>query len=209
MSSSSLALGTFALFTVFAASSTALAAAPAASSTPAKPAEKAAPAPKEEPPAEDKPSSLSVAAAPVLPIGDLSRVSPFGIGGTLGFDYAFHPHAAFVARAGYIHHLPKDGINATLGVIPIWAGARYSFNEHQEGPYVEGVLGPSILLASVDLGPYGGRQTDSEVRLGTALGGGYRIGKLDLGGRFVFYDLGHAGDSAGLMASVAFAFASF
>jgi hypothetical protein len=209
MSSSSLVLAAFALFTVFASPSIALAAGTTAPAPTSKPAEKAAPTPKEEPAAEEKPSSLSIAAAPVLPIGDLSRVSPFGIGGTLGFDYAFHPNAAFVARAGYIHHLPKDGYNATLGVIPIWAGARYSFREHHEGPYVEGVLGPSILLASVDLGPYGGRQTESEVRLGTALGGGYRIGKLDLGGRFVFYDLGHAGDSAGLMASVAFAFASF
>ncbi len=174
----------------------------------AAPPEKTPPPPKEEaPPEEETKSSLSVGAAPVLPIGDLSNGVGFGLGGLLGYDYAFHPNAAFVARTGYIHHLPKDFVNVTIGVIPIWAGARYGFLGH-EGPYIEGVLGPSIFLASAEIRGYG-RATDSEVRLGTALGGGYRFRKVDLGGRFTFYDLGHAGDTMGMMATASFSFASF
>lgn len=56
----------------------------------------------------------------------------------------------------------------------------------------------------------GSTQTSgSEVRIGTAIGGGYRVGKLDLGGRFPAYDIGHAGDSMGLMATIGYTFVSF
>ena len=41
------------------------------------------------------------------------------------------------------------------------------------------------------------------------MGGGYRIGRFDVGGRVVFYDAGHAGDSTGLMATLGWSFASF
>jgi len=51
--------------------------------------------------------------------------------------------------------------------------------------------------------------SDSETKFSTSLGGGYRFGKLDVGGRMIFWDLGHAGDSMALMATAGFTFASF
>lgn len=173
-------------------------AAPAAQDTPAE-------APRAEERAEK--ASLSIAAAPVLPVGDLSKAFSAGLGATLGIDVALTPKVFLVGRTGYIHHFPASGIDASLAAIPIWGGARYGFSGI-EGGYLEGTLGPTLLVASARVGAVG-RVSDSEVRVGMALGGGYRIGKLDLGGRAVFYDVGEAGDSMGLMAHVGWSFASF
>jgi len=154
----------------------------------------------------EKTTSLAIAATPMLPIGDLSNAFGIGIGGMLEGNFQLHPKASIVARTGYVHHFPKDGIEANLGVVPIWGGGRYGFTG-VEGPYIEGLLGPTVLIASANT--RFGRVSDTEVKVGMSFGGGYRIGKLDIGGRFVFYDVGRAGDSAGLMASIGYSFAAF
>jgi hypothetical protein len=160
---------------------------------------------EEELPAER--TSLSVAAAPLLPVGRFSDAFVLGVGGTIGIDYAVHPHAQIIGRTGYVHHLPKAGLDVTLGALPIWGGARYTFGV-DEGAYLEGALGPNILFATVTANRFG-TVSDNEVKLGTSLGGGYRTGKIDAGARLVFWDIGHAGDSMGIMATVGVTFASF
>jgi hypothetical protein len=51
--------------------------------------------------------------------------------------------------------------------------------------------------------------SSSETDLGLNAGAGYRMGDLDLRGSLCIFDLGHAGDSMGLMASVGYNFARF
>ncbi len=151
-------------------------------------------------------ASFGVAAAPVLPVGNLSDAFAFGLGATLGFDYAVHAHVQLVARTGYVHHFPKSGLDATLGALPIWAGARWTLGVGDR-LYAEGALGPTILFAHATVA--GVSASDSETKLGAALGGGWKFDRFDVGARLVFWDLGHAGDSAALMATAGFTFASF
>ena len=107
-------------------------------------------------------------------IGNLSNGVSFGLGGLVGLDYAVHPNVALVARAGYVEFIPKSGIDTSLGALPIWAGARYSFLG-AEGPYVEGTMGPTILFASVNT--RFGRVSDSETKFSFVAGGGYRFSR--------------------------------
>jgi len=157
-------------------------------------------------PAEEAPRELAIVAAPVLPVGDAADGVGFGLGGTVDFGWKLGEHAAFVGRAGYIHHLARSGGGATLGALPLWAGARYLFRG-REGAYLEGTLGPTILFASVrtDFGT----ASASETRVGLAFGGGYRFSRVDVGGRFVTYDLGNMGDALGVMATVGLPFVAF
>jgi hypothetical protein len=91
---------------------------------------------------------------------------------------------------------------------------KYYFGE-SFGPYVGGELGLNILMASADSGDSSvagaGNTTSSssETKVGLNAGGGYRAGKLDLRAAVAFLDLGHAGDSMGILASVGYSFASF
>jgi hypothetical protein len=192
------ALPVAALVTVFATS--------ALAADPVKEAPKDA-AKSEAKPQGDAPEgklSLSAAAAPVLPVGNLSDGFSFGLGAVVGADYAVLPRAAVIARVGFIHHLPKTEVS--LEAIPVWVGGRYSFLD-EKGPYAEAALGPTVLIASATVN--GVSASDNRVKVGAEVGGGYRFGKVDLGARAVFYDLGNAGDSAGVMATAGFAFASF
>lgn len=155
-------------------------------------------------------NAFNVAGTPLLPIGDLSNGFTFGIGGTLGYDRVVHPHVQIIARTGYSHLFPKSGLNVSLGAVPIWGGARYTFGVN-EGGYLEGALGPTVLFASASVNVLGSSRSvsDSEVKIGTAIGGGYKFGRLDVGGRLAFWDIGHPGDSATIFATVGYSFASF
>jgi hypothetical protein len=155
-------------------------------------------------------NAFNVAGTPLLPIGDLSNGFTFGIGGTLGYDRVVHPHVQIIARTGYSHLFPKSGLNVSLGAVPIWGGARYTFGVN-EGGYFEGALGPTVLFASASVNVLGSNRSvsDSEVKIGTAIGGGYKFGKLDVGGRLAFWDLGHPGDSATIFATIGYSFVSF
>jgi hypothetical protein len=155
-------------------------------------------------------NAFNVAGTPLLPIGDLSNGFTFGIGGTLGYDRVVHPHVQIIGRTGYSHLFPKSGLNVSLGAVPIWGGARYTFGIN-EGGYFEGALGPTVLFASASVNVLGDTRSvsDSEVKIGTAIGGGYKFGKLDVGGRLAFWDLGRPGDSATIFATIGYSFATF
>jgi hypothetical protein len=163
----------------------------------------------------DERTHLSLAVTPLLPVGDLSNAFSFGLGGTLGVEHSVHPHVQIVGRSGYAMLFRKQGINASLSAIPIWGGARYTFGVG-EGAYVEGLMGPSVIIASVAVRNVtingvntGGTASDSEVKFGMSFGGGYQKGRFDAGARVQFWDLGNAGNSTTLIASVGWSFAAF
>lgn len=179
-------------------------------------ADQRAPAPKSKDAAQraveksadagERKGELAGVAAPVLPLGNASDAVGFGLGATLDASWLVAPNVSLVGRAGYVHHLPKSGMNMTLGVLPVWVGARYHF-VGREGAYLEGTVGPSILFASAETPA--GSVSDDELKLGFAAGGGYRFKIVDVGARALAYDVGHAGDSFGLMATVGFPFLAF
>jgi hypothetical protein len=178
---------------------------------PAHDVKRATPEPAPQPdemPAER--THLSLAATPLLPIGDLSNAFSFGLGATFGVEHAVHPHVQIVGRTGYAMLFPKQGVNWTYSGIPIWGGARYTFGVG-EGAYIEGLAGPSIIIASAQVRVLGTTQTasDSEVKFGTSFGGGYQKGRFDAGARIAFWNLGEAGNSTTIMASVGWSFAAF
>jgi hypothetical protein len=141
---------------------------------------------------------------PIVPIGNFSDVSAFGIGALGAFDYWLMPQLRLTGRTGFLYHVTKgDGVS--FSAIPVWAGARYHF-EDRAGAWVGGELGPNILLTSIDLGALGSH-SDTEVKLGIGVGGGYMIDKLDLGLRAFSYDIGHFGDSFAIAALVGYHFA--
>lgn len=54
-----------------------------------------------------------------------------------------------------------------------------------------------------------GRVSDNDTKISVSGGGGYRFRAFDVGARVLAYDLGHAGDSAALMATVGWSFVAF
>lgn len=155
---------------------------------------------------DEKKMSVGVEAVPVLPIGNLSDVSAFGLGALGAFDYWVTPQVRITGRAGYIYHFTK-GEGFSFSAIPIWGGARYHFEE-KGGPWIGGELGPNVLLASFDTGPLGS-VSDNEVKFGIGVGGGYKLNEWDFGGRLFAYDIGHFGDTFAISAMVGYHFAEF
>lgn len=163
---------------------------------------------KEEMPEER--THLSLAVTPLLPVGDLATPFAAGLGATIGIEHSVHPHVQIVGRTGYAGLFPKQGINWSYQGIPLWGGARYTFGAG-EGAYLEGLLGPSVIIASASVRVLGTTHTasDSEVKLGTSFGAGYQKGRFDVGARIAFWNLAEAGDSTTLMASLGWSFAAF
>jgi len=92
-------------------------------------------------------AELSVGANVGLPIGDFSKTSNVGVGGTVKFAYNFTPAAAATLEAGYMSFGGKDFMGykvPALNMIPIKAGFRYTLNG---GVYFEPQLGVTSMSA--------------------------------------------------------------
>ncbi len=85
--------------------------------------------------------------------------------------------------------------------IPILVGAKFTVIPNV---YVAGEIGFFNTHTSIDtpVGTFSG----SDTNFGLTLGGGYRLNQLDLRLQLEFLDLGHAGDSMALVASVGYDF---
>lgn len=160
---------------------------------------------------------LGADAALLIPVGDMSNATSLMIGPLVHFEYLLSPNLAVTGRLGYLYGLKKSvsagGATSKYGLsdIPVWGGVKYYFGAGT-GVYIGGELGLNILTASVDNpdSSYGtASASSSETKLGLNAGAGYRAGALDLRGGLSFLDLGHAGATMGLLASVGYSFASF
>ena len=139
----------------------------------------------------------------IIPVGDLSDATSFMIGPLVRGGYRVIPQLELTGRLGYIHGFGAESapnFSSSLGVIPIWAGARYFFQEGERpaGAYAGGELGINILRSSVSYdGPtVPGAPTisgsDTEARVGLNLSGGYIISRelpIDLRGQLSFLNL--------------------
>lgn len=157
--------------------------------------------------------------AVVLPVGNLSDATGLMLGPLLRLEYPVTGNVTVTGRAGYLYGLRKElsvmGSKAKYGVsdIPVWGGVEYYFGEGGQGLYLGGEAGLNFLSFSVDTDgdpAYGGgSSSSSETKLGMTAGAGFRAGDLDFRGGLAIFDLGHAGDSMGVMASVGYSFAHF
>ncbi len=164
-------------------------------------------------------AAVGADAAFMLPVGDFADITGPLLGALLHFEYPVMPGVVVTARTGYLYGLKKEQGLGKFGVsdIPIWAGGKYYFSGQMNGLYGGLELGLNILSfrSEVDMGSFGGlgggkiEGSESETKFGANLGLGYRVDALDFRGSFNMLDLGHAGDTMGIMASVGYSFARF
>ena len=169
--------------------------------------------------AQEQKAAIGGDAAVVLPIGHWSDATGIMLGPLARFEYEVSPQLLVTGRVGYLYGLRKStdvlGVKTTYGIndIPLWGGVEYYFGEAADGLYLGGEAGLNFLSFNVKtegdplVGSTSG--SSSETDLGLNAGAGYRMGDLDLRGSLCIFDLGHAGDSMGLMASVGYNFARF
>ncbi len=168
---------------------------------PASAAEPAAPG--------DAAKNLSVGGdlAVTLPVGNLADVAGLGLGALVRVDYRVIDTVSVGGRAGFIYNLSKDAGSGSFGIseAPIFGAARYHFlGREVNGPYAALELGPVLIFSRATV--LGASASDSTTKLGTSLGGGYQIGKIDLRASLLVLDVGHLGDTMSLMANVGYSF---
>ncbi len=160
-----------------------------------------------------RPDTLGVDGDLALPVGTYGDAAGLGFGviGRVEHPVASTPELTITGRVGFVYHLSKDmmsplgGTAGSLTVMefPILGGVRYDFSRSASGSlYGAAEAGLVVLRASASYN--GVDASDSQTNLGMTLGGGYRTGKLDLRGQLFFADLGHAGDSMSIMATIGY-----
>jgi opacity protein-like surface antigen len=111
-----------------------------------------------------------------LPVGDFADVVGFGLGALLRYEYQIQESAlGLTARAGYIHHMSKDGGLESYAQIPILAGVKYSLTGAPI--YVGAELGAVMSMSKAD---FPGAESESETNLGLGAGAGYELGPVDI-----------------------------
>lgn len=147
------------------------------------------------------PRTLGVDAMAVVPVGDYGNAANVGIGALGRLEVPAGP--GFVTgRSGVIFHAMKAGVDASLTLVPIYAGYRYPLGAG--GGYLAGELGVTLAFGRVDT--QFGSMSASDSELGATLMAGLRKGALDLRAGLFSPDLD---DAVGLLASAGYDFAAF
>jgi len=113
------------------------------------------------------PIKFSLGAEAHLPVGDFSKTSSFGVGGTVQADYALDDQLAITLHTGYLHFIGKEYtvLSTTYkddrGIIPLLGGIKYTFNGN--------------VYASAQLGASFGTEKNSGTSFTYAPGLGYKF----------------------------------
>ena len=135
-----------------------------------------------------------------LPLGSFSDVSNIGIGVLGRFEYTVLPQLNLTGRLGFTYFVGKNDLK--FWTIPILVGGKFTVAPNF---YIAGEIGLFNNHSSVDI-PGFGSVSASETDFGLTAGAGYRLNGLDLRLLFEFLDLGHAGDTTAVVASVGWDF---
>jgi hypothetical protein len=123
-------------------------------------------------------ASFSMGAELAIPTGDLSLVSPLGLGGSGKFLFPVSSNFGFTVSAGYLYYLQKNYFGERVGgfhAIPLKGGIRISANK---GFYFEPQFGYTSFGS-------GGEDAGSDGAFTYAGNIGYLIGnKLDVSMRY-------------------------
>lgn len=144
----------------------------------------------------------------ILPIGDYSDASNFGIGALGRFEFGISDALAVTGRVGYVYHLGTPD-STSVSMIPLLAGGKYKVGT--SGLSVYGELGITNIRVSVDF--MGASVSDSETKLSVGAGVNYQKDKIQA--RVGFFmpgseDDGNGGSTVlyGILASVGYDFAA-
>ncbi|RLB56141.1 MAG: hypothetical protein DRJ42_04220 [Deltaproteobacteria bacterium] len=118
----------------------------------------------------------------VIPIGDYASIASVALGADIRLAWDLHENVGITARTGYLHHFGTPG-DITLGFIPIMVGGEYRFFGDGSTPFVAAELGTTIGIAA------GGGNSNTEVSFGLGIGGGYRLGPVDIKAMFYTPDI--------------------
>ena len=154
--------------------------------------------------------ALGADAALEVPVGNFSSATPVGLGALGVFRYRVIPKLDITGRTGLLVFVPKSG-GVTLVDWPVLGGVAFrpladdasaSFSKDAaDGFDVAAELGPNMLFATQG----GGSRTS----IATRVTAGYSWPSITVRGGFVVNDLGYAGDTFALTASVGTTFARF
>lgn len=147
------------------------------------------------------PRTLAVDAAAIVPVGDYADIATLGAGPMVRLEVPVG--TGFVTgRIGALFHAIKDGYDASLTLIPLYAGYRHPIGTG--GAYLAGELGITVAHGSVMTGF--GTVSDTDSELGAMLTAGVRRGALDLRAGLFLPDLD---DALGFVASAGYDFSAF
>lgn len=138
-----------------------------------------------------------------LPVGDFSDAAGFGIGALIRYERMVIPKLSLTGRVGYIYNLGKDvgPINIQFSTIPILVGIKYDITPEL---YAGAEAG---LFHNMATGEFMGvSMSNSETDFGVTLGGGYRLGAIDLRLSLFILDMSEAGDSMELVGGIGYNF---
>jgi len=123
-----------------------------------------------------------------LPLGDFGNLASFGVGASVGGEYALNDNMGITLNAGYIFLVPEEFF-ASAFMLPYQAGYKYYFDSNENGFYGHAQIGfHTVSATSEDISLFGtniGGVTVSSTDLSYAIGVGYLINeKIDLGLRY-------------------------
>lgn len=121
---------------------------------------------------------ISFGADMSIPMGEFGEVNSFGIGPAVGFEYPVQDRLGLTAQLAYQFVSSKSdykesGVHTTM--MPLQVGAKYYFEEAQQGFYGQAQLGLHTVAV------HGMGLTLSSTNFSFAFGAGYQLEKLDFG----------------------------
>jgi hypothetical protein len=155
------------------------------------------------PVAAEPPRALRVAVEGSLPVeGWADRAGP-GLGGSVGVAVRVAEHVDVTARIGVIGHRAVEdaGVETRVLEVPVLGGARLEVAQAGAATgFVFGEVGVVGARTTVAIG--GVRDHDSELRFGSALGGGVAVGRYEVAVAAWLADLGDLDRGIGISATI-------
>lgn len=124
---------------------------------------------------------LRIAVEGTAPFEGWAQVAGPGLGGSLAVAVPINPDLAILARVAVIPHLAveRDGLRTTVLEAPIVGGAR--LDVARAGAAIGFTFGEVGVVAVRTTAAVGGvEEHDSDLRFGSALGGGVAVGPVDV-----------------------------
>jgi hypothetical protein len=155
--------------------------------------------------ARGEPKRLGVDATLGVPLGDWSRATGIGGGGSVWLHVPVATRVDVIARIGAIVHAtrPVAGTptaSARLTEVPMVGGARYRLTDGSVRGYLEGEVG--VVFRRVDVDVASVSDASSRIRLASALGAALEVDRFDVRVAAWLADLSDVQHEVGVLASV-------
>lgn len=137
-------------------------------------------------------SQLNLGVDLALPMGDFGKVYSLGVGPTVGVELPVGRNLGVTAQLAYDILMVKSDYSDMMksaSMIPIQLGAKYYFQDNQDGLYGHAHLGVHSMTSKtkdIDLGPLGKIEgsSNSSTNFSWGIGVGYQMESIDIGLRY-------------------------